>query len=74
MKNLSDDRLEKMLTDYMEAEPQQSFVYDPDRKEEKIIPFARYRKQLAAVASLVLVSVLSLVLYFSIGNKIIAFA
>lgn len=70
MKNLSDDRLEKMLTDYMEAEPQQSFVYDPDRKEEKIIPFARYRKQLAAVASLVLVSVLSLVLYFSIGNKI----
>ena len=51
MKNLSDDRLEKMLTDYMEAEPQQSFVYDPDHHSEKIIPFVRFRKQLIAAAS-----------------------
>lgn len=70
MKNLNDDRLEELLADYMKAEPQQSFVYDPDHHSEKIIPFALHRKRLVAAASLVLVSVLSLVLYFSFGNKI----
>lgn len=70
MKNLNDDRLEELLADYMKAEPQQSFVYDPDHHSEKIIPFALHRKQLVAAASLVLVSVLSLVLYFSFENKI----
>ncbi len=70
MKNLNDDRLEELLADYMKAEPQQSFVYDPDHHSEKIIPFALHRKQLVAAASLVLVGVLSLVLYFSFGNKI----
>ena len=70
MKNLSDEKLEKLLTDYCEAQPEQSFVYDPDREGEKIIPFVRYRKQLVAAASLVLVSVLSLTVYFLLGNKI----
>ena len=70
MKNLSDEKFEQLLTDYCEAEPEQSFVYDPDREGEKIIPFVRYRKQLVAAASLVLVSVLSLTVYFLLGNKI----
>ena len=68
MKNLSDEKLEKLLTDYCEAQPEQSFVYDPDREGEKIIPFVRYRKQLVAAASLVLVSVLSLTVDFLLGN------
>ena len=70
MKNLSDEKFEQLLTDYCEAQPEQSFVYDPDREGEKIIPFVRYRKQLVAAASLVLVSVLSLTVYFLLGNKI----
>lgn len=69
MKKISDERLEQMLTDYCEAECSQSFVYDPDRKKEKIIPFARFHKAAVAAASLVLVSVLSLTVYFLIGNK-----
>lgn len=68
MKKISDERLEKMLTNYCEADSQQTFTFDPERKREKIIPFVRFRKQLIAAASLVLVSVLSLIIYFSFGN------
>ena len=58
----------KMLTNYCEADSQQTFTFDPEKKSEKIIPFVRFRKQLIAAASLVLVSVLSLIIYFSFGN------
>lgn len=68
MKKISDERLEKMLTNYCEADSQQTFTFDPEKKREKLVPFARYRKQLIAAASLVLVSVLSLIIYFSFGN------
>ena len=68
MKKISDERLEKMLTNYCEADCEQTFTFDPEKKREKIIPFVHYRKQLIAAASLVLVSVLSLILYFSFGN------
>ena len=68
MKKISDERLEKMLTNYCEADTQQTFTFAPERKREKIIPFVRFRKQLIAAASLVLVSVLSLIIYFSFGN------
>lgn len=68
MKKISDERLEKMLTNYCEADSQQTFTFDPEKKSEKIIPFVRFRKQLIAAASLVLVSVLSLIIYFSFGN------
>ncbi|MBQ3265813.1 MAG: hypothetical protein IJH07_08565 [Ruminococcus sp.] len=70
MKNISDERLEKMLTNYCEADCGQSFVYDPDRRKPKIIPFARFRRTAVAAASLVLISVLSLTVYFLFGNKI----
>ena len=68
MKKISDERLDKMLTAYCEADCEQTFTYDPEKKREKIVPFVHYRKQLIAAASLVLVSVLSLILYFSFGN------
>ena len=68
MKKISDERLEKMLTNYCEADSQQTFTFDPEKKSEKIVPFVRFRKQLIAAASLVLVSVLSLIIYFSFGN------
>ena len=68
MKKISDERLDKMLTVYCEADCEQTFTYDPEKKREKIVPFVHYRKQLIAAASLVLVSVLSLILYFSFGN------
>lgn len=70
MKNISDERLEEMLTEYCEADSEQSFVYDPDRKREKVIPFARINRITATAAGLVFVSVLSLIVYFSLGNKI----
>lgn len=68
MKKISDERLEKMLTNYCEADCEQTFTFDPEKKREKLVPFVRFRKQLIAAASLVLVSVLSLILYFSFGN------
>lgn len=68
MKKISDERLEKMLTAYCEAATEQTFTFDPEKKSEKLVPFVRYRKQLIAAASLVLVSVLSLIIYFSFGN------
>ena len=68
MKKISDEGLEKMLTNYCEADSQQTFTFDPEKKSEKIVPFVRFRKQLIAAASLVLVSVLSLIIYFSFGN------
>ena len=68
MKKISDERLEKMLTTYCEAATEQTFTFDPEKKSEKLVPFLRFRKQLIAAASLVLVSVLSLIIYFSFGN------
>lgn len=68
MKKISDERLDKMLADYCEADAGQTFTFDPEKKREKLIPFVRFRKQFIAAASLVLVSVLSLIIYFSFGN------
>lgn len=70
MKNISDERLEKMLANYCEADYGQSFEYHPAPKKEKVIPVARFSKAAVAAASLVLVSVLSMTLYFLFGNKI----
>lgn len=69
MKNISDERLDQMLTEYCEADTEQSFVFDPNRKREKIVPFARMNRMALAAASFVLVSVLSLTVYFLFGNK-----
>lgn len=69
MKKRSDERLEEMLTSYCKAAPQQSFVYDPAARKEKSIPFRRMNRTLAAAASLVLISALSLTVYFLFGNK-----
>lgn len=66
---ISDERLDQLLTDYCKAEPQQSFVFTPKAKREKVVPFARYRRTAAAAAALVFVSVLSLAVYFLFGNK-----
>ena len=68
-KKISDDRLDQLLTEYCEADGQQSFTFHPDEKREKIIPFARINRTALAAASLVLVSVLSLTVYFFFGNK-----
>ena len=68
MKKISDERLEKMLTNYCEADTEQTFTFEPEKKREKLVPFVRFRKQIIAAASLVLVSVLSLIIYFSFGN------
>lgn len=70
MKKISDERLEQMLTAYCKAESGQSFVVDPDHKREKLIPFGRFSRTAAVAAGLILVSVLSLTVYFSFGNKI----
>ena len=70
MKLWSDERLDQMLSEYCSASPEQSFVYDPDRKQAAVIPFWNSRKILATAASLVFVSLLSVLLYFSFGNKI----
>ena len=69
MKKISDERLDQLLTEYCEADGQQSFTFHPDEKREKIIPFARINRTVLAAASLVLVSVLSLTVYFLFGNK-----
>ena len=69
MKNISDEKLEKMLTEYCEADSTQPFQYDPDAKREKIIPFARINRAAVAAAGFVLVSVLSISFYFLFGNK-----
>lgn len=69
MKKISDERLDQLLTEYCEADGQQSFTFHPDEKSEKIIPFARINRTVLAAASLVLVSVLSLTVYFLFRNK-----
>ena len=69
MKKISDERLEEMLTSYCKDSPEQSFVYDPAAKTDKAIPFWGAHRALAAAASLVLVSALSLTVYFLFGNK-----
>lgn len=69
MKNISDDRLEKMLAEYCEAPCEASFAVDPERVSAKSNTPKRYYRQLAAAAAFVLITALSLTLYFLIGNK-----
>ena len=69
MNKISDDRLDKMLTDYCEAPVEPSFSYDPARVSGKAKPHKLHQLQLMTAAVLVLVSVLGLMVYFFIGNK-----
>lgn len=69
MKKISDDRLDKMLTDYCEAPVEPSFSYDPGRVSGKAKAHKPYQRQLMAAAVFVLVGVLGLTAYFLIGNK-----
>ncbi|MBQ3298981.1 MAG: hypothetical protein IJG99_01630 [Ruminococcus sp.] len=70
MKKLSDERLEQMLSAYCEADPQQTFTFHPEETRKKLIPFAGFNRVATAAASLVLVSVLSLTVYFLVGYNI----
>ena len=69
MNRMTDEKLEKLLADYYESEPSHILTYR--REEEKpsaaAVPFGW--KRLAAAASLVLVTALSIGLYFLFGNK-----
>ena len=70
MKRLTDEQLDRMLSDYCKAESEDAFVYSPEKgKKAAVVPFWADRRVLAA-ASLVLVSALSVSIYFLIGNKI----
>lgn len=68
MKRMTDERLETMLSNLCEAQPEASFVYRKKEEKAAVIPFNRSRG-IAAVAALVLVSVLSVSLYFLLDRK-----
>ncbi len=69
MKNISDERLEQMLTAYCNADLQQPFTYQPKENTKKVISLSRFQKAALAAASLVLVSVLSITIYSLFENK-----
>lgn len=70
MKNITDDRLEKLLADYFESEPPCTLTYR-GKSERKTVPvfLLRNKRITAAAASLMLITVLSIIVYFSFGNK-----
>lgn len=71
MMRMTDEKLDAMLSDYCKAEPERVFEFKPDKAEKSAAPILLSRKRrLIAAASLVLVSVLSIAIYFLIGNKI----
>lgn len=71
MNRISDEKLEKLLSDYYDSEPPVTLVF---RKESDrvpaVVPIARYKRIAATAASLVLVTLLSLAIYFFSENKI----
>ena len=71
MNRISDEKLEKLLSDYYDSEPPVTLTF---RKESDrapaAVPIARYKRIAATAASLVLVTLLSIALYFFSGNKI----
>lgn len=71
MNRISDEKLEQLLSDYYDNEPPVtlSFRRETDRTPA-VVPIARYKRIAATAASLVLVTLLSVVLYFFSGNKI----
>ena len=69
MKKISDEQLDKMLSEYCEAESTEAFVFDADHKKEKIIPFWKNSRMVAAAAGFILVSILSITLFFTVVNK-----
>lgn len=68
MKRVTDERLDTMLSNLCEAEPEASFVYRKDEKRTAVIPFNRSRR-IAAAAAVVLVSALSVSLYFLLDRE-----
>ena len=69
MDRMTDDRLEKLLAEYYESEPSETLTYRPE-EAKKPVPITPLRmKRIAAAASLVLVTALSVGLYFFFGNK-----
>ena len=68
MKKISDERLEQMLTAYCEADSEQTFAFVSEKKNKKIIPLLRINR-LSAVACLVLISMVSLIVFFSFGKS-----
>ncbi len=69
MRKISEERLDQMLTNLCESEPEQPFIYRQPEPETAPIPFYTRYKGLAAAAVLVFVSALSLTVYFFWGNK-----
>ena len=69
MKKISDDRLEKMLTEYCEAPCERSFVFDPERAKGKAKPKIRYYRQLAAAAVFVIVGAIAVILFMNRGAQ-----
>lgn len=71
MNRISDEKLEKLLSDYYDSEPPVtlSFRRGSDRAPAAV-PIARYKRIAATAVSLVIVTLLSVALYFFSGNKI----
>lgn len=69
MDRMTDDKLDMMLSNYCEAEPEKAFVYKPDHRRKPVILSFAAGRRLTAAAGLVLVSALSIALYFLFGNK-----
>lgn len=71
MNRISDEKLEKLLSDYYDSEPPVTLTFckESDRTPA-VVPIARYKRIAATAASLVLVTLLSLAIYFLSGNKI----
>lgn len=71
MNRISDEKLEKLLSDYYDSEPPVTLTFrrESDRAPA-VVPIARYKRIAATAASLVLVTLLSIALYFFSGNKI----
>ncbi|MBQ3264463.1 MAG: hypothetical protein IJH07_01670 [Ruminococcus sp.] len=69
MSNVTDDRLDRMLSDYYDkAEPDRIYVFDPEKvKRKPPVPLFRYR--MAAAAAAVLVCALSLTAYLLFRNE-----
>lgn len=69
MRDINDKKLDSLLTEYYGAEPSETFTYCPREKKLAPIPFWHSSRRIAAAASLVLVSVLGIALFFLFGNK-----
>ena len=70
MKNMTDERLDQLLGEYFASEPSCVLTYRGEPAAKAAPLLFPYRRVLATAASLVLVTLLSLTLYFSVGNNI----